>query len=200
MQQDKVGIIFMVLGVILIIGSFFFLFFGYVADTIGVENYTEEENEYWGTVFTTCCAVPFLIFGLIFIGSGYYINHKSKTMDDVTKILKAYRKIKISEVALKINKPELETEELIVKSINGERVDGYIDNKTREFIYGAPISESAGDAPKSSTKRLKKKQPKKVVKKPSTALNDYNDCKLCGRPMLYDQLNKRYFCPDCEGK
>ena len=200
MQPDKVGIIFVVLGVILIIGSFFFLFFGYVTYTIGIENQTQEENEYWGTVFTTCCAVPFLIFGLIFIGSGYYINRKSKAMDDVTKILKAYRKIKISEVALKINKPELETEELIIKSINEDSVEGYIDNKTREFIYGAPITEPARDVHRSSIKRPKKKPRKKVAKKPHVISNDYNDCKLCGRPMLYDQLNKRYFCPDCESE
>ena len=198
MKPDKVSIVLYVLGGILLLGALFSFLMSYISVTYGLEENSTWEDEYYGTLFTICCAVPFLIFGLIFIGGGYYFSVKDKPKEDVASILKAYRTISVSELALKLNKPEAETEKLVMECINEGLVKGYIDSGTGKFIseprYGAPGS------PQSDKRPVTKPRRKVPLKKTATKPDKYNDCQTCGRPMLYDHLNKRYFCPDCENE
>jgi hypothetical protein len=196
MKPDKVSMVLYVLGGILLLGALFSFLMSYISVTYGLEENSTWENEYYGTLFTLCCAVPFLIFGLIFIGGGYYFSIKDKPKDEVANVLKAYRTFRVTELADKVNRSEAETEKLVMECINEGLVKGYIDSNTGKFIseprYGAPVS------PKSAKKSGAKPRRKVPLKKAPTEPEKFNDCPTCGRPMLYDHLNKRYFCPDCD--
>lgn len=121
------------LGAILIVLGIFF-------DVLGILSFTVMPQEEGGSdvgmgiaVIGLCSAV-FLIPGIVLFAWGYKLGQKERELQKLAGYLKSYRRIKISDVATKIGKSEMETEHLIAKIVEKGLIQGYVDRTSGEFF------------------------------------------------------------------
>jgi hypothetical protein len=204
MGSEKTALALKVLGILFMIGTFIFLIISLFYFTIGLEEYSDEENQEGGYVLTTCCVLPGLILGIIFLGRAYYITGKNKPMQDLANLLRGYRVIPISEVANRIKKSDYETEHLILTCITNGYVKGYINPKTREFVLDPAVSGPVYYPPP-MPKPQPQPQPQMQMRPPPPAplklpvpdmKND--ECPSCGGLLFYSRKRNEWYCPICE--
>jgi hypothetical protein len=204
MGSDRKVAALQVFGILVLIGGIILLFMGIYYYTVGLEDYTADENENAGFMLTTCCGIPGLVLGLILLTWAYYYVGKAKPLKDITNILRGYRVIHISEVAKRINKDDYQTEQLILKCISEGYVKGYINPKTREFVldpsmgspyYQIPTQPVSHPQPLTPQRPPPSQVPAPVAKKP---LKETDECPTCGGLLFYSRRKKKWYCPVCE--
>jgi hypothetical protein len=202
MGSEKTVMALKILGFLMMIATIIVLMISVFYFTIGLEDYTDEENQEGGYVLTTCCVLPGLILGIIFLGSAYYLADKNKPMEDLANLLRGYRVIPISEVASRIKKSEYETEHLILTCITNGHVKGYINPKTREFVLdpseSGRIYYTYPMPPPQPQHYLKMRSPSSPPPKPSRSLKKNDECPSCGGLLFYSRRRKKWYCPICE--
>ena len=109
-----------------IAGLFFGFFFLLIGTLVG-------SSTGFGSMFYVCGVVG-LIPGIIFIAMLFKMKKKDEDLESLGEILQAYRRIKMSEVARKLNVNEFEAERQVAKAIDMGFVKGYIDRNTHEFF------------------------------------------------------------------
>lgn len=126
---------FYIVGIIILIGYFIVAIVGvgYLFG-FGPEDYTEEEKHDSGVSLLLICTPMLLLPGLIlfyFGWRGYRLNEQVK---DTAGMLRAYGKINLTELGIKMGKSQDEMEELIFECLEENLVQGYLDRPKREFI------------------------------------------------------------------
>jgi hypothetical protein len=201
MGSDKKVIALQILGVLVLLGAISILLMGIFYYTVGLEDYSDEENEEAGFVLTTCCGLPGLILGMMLLTGAYYFISKTKPLQELAIILRGYRVIHISEVARRISKDDYQTEQLILKCIAEGHIKGYINPKTREFMLdpsiGSPPYYTAPTPPPASPPQAYSQipPPTPIHFKP---LKKSDECPTCGGLLFYSRRKKKWYCPICE--
>ena len=174
MNKENIGLVFLTLGVLIVLAAIFLLIMGVAFLTVNIGEDSPEENRTTGIAVTAFCGTPLLIIGVVFLFLWYYFSKKAQPLKDLVPILKGYRRIKISEVAMKISKDEKLTESLILNCINDGSIKGYIDFRNKEFVVDP--SE---------------------LKSPQQMVAEYL-CRRCGQPLSYIERYKRMYCFNCK--
>jgi Zn finger protein HypA/HybF involved in hydrogenase expression len=98
------------------------------------EGYTEEEAREGGETFLFICTPIMIVPSVIFLFLGLRGRARFQAIEDVADILKAYRRIKLTDLARKMGKTELEAEKLVMKCIEENLIHGYMDRQAQEFF------------------------------------------------------------------
>ncbi len=133
MDSDVASTVAIIFGILFLLGGIFILVVGIIYFTVGVGDYSPEQNFSAG-VMMTVCATPLLIIGITLILYAHLKKKKYEILLEYANFLRAYRRIKISEFARKIGKTEFEAEKIIVKLLENKLINGYIDRRTQEFV------------------------------------------------------------------
>jgi hypothetical protein len=80
------------------------------------------------------CSPLFLIAGVLVLHAGLVQQRRMDEFRKLAAYLKAYRRIKISDLAVKMKLSEYETERSIVKCVRYHMLTGYIDRASDEFF------------------------------------------------------------------
>ena len=127
--------IFLVIGVIGILFTLLVLAVGldyYIGD--GSEDRSEEENKSTGQTFLYICTPILLIPSVIFFYIGWRWRSQYERLKDVADILKAYRRIKLPDLANKLQRTERESEKLVLECIEEGMIYGYMDRSANAFF------------------------------------------------------------------
>jgi DNA-directed RNA polymerase subunit RPC12/RpoP len=120
------------IGAILVGLGLFFVMVAIVGGTVANEDMDASSEQYFG--IAVFCTVVLMVPGFIIFAWGYKLGQKEREYERLAGYLKSYRRIKISDVATKIGKSEMETEQLIAKIVEKGLILGYIDRNSREFF------------------------------------------------------------------
>ena len=127
--------IYYVLGIVgLLIYLFLFIIGAAYLTIFQPEDYSREDSVTAGTLLISVCTPMLFLPSIIFFIIGWRGRSKFMMYEDVANVLKAYRRIKISELARKFNKPEYEAEKLVMECIERNLVNGYMDRQAQEFF------------------------------------------------------------------
>jgi DNA-directed RNA polymerase subunit RPC12/RpoP len=127
-----VGIIGFILASIVIIPGI-----GYLAG-IGPEDYTEEEMEDAGWGLLLFCA-PIVFFpSLIIFYFGWQGYRRDERLRHMAEVLKGFKRISITELSIRTDRNNDETEKDIIECLQEGMIRGHIDPKTNEFVRYQP--------------------------------------------------------------
>jgi len=189
----------------------------------GPDDYTEEEMIETGETFLFICTPSTMIPSILFLAYGLSERRKFQKLQDVADILKAYRRIKISELAQKINKTEMESEKMILECIEKELVQGYMDRMagaffTNDFLHQVRDAKHGWKCPACGAYNDKVVLPGEIAKcaycrrvqapenhqnvVPSPPQHQMttlqpNQCRWCGTPLVFVSQYNRWFCGTC---
>lgn len=131
-----------------IIGLITYLLFFMMAIAFSAGRYNEGGISYniYGEMLIFICTPTILLPSIILTYYGHRGRLKYKELTNVANYLKTYRTIKLTELASKLDKPELETKEIIKKCLKEKLVSGYLDPienvfKTNEYFNHLPESK-----------------------------------------------------------
>ena len=85
-------------------------------------------------MFFDICTPIGIIPGIICIAIGLILRNHQKRFEQIAELVRAYRRIKISELARKMGKTEFDTERILVQCIDRKLIEGYFDRNTGEFF------------------------------------------------------------------
>lgn len=132
MRNDQIILVFGILGLLfslLLVGIGLNYLYG-----SGVEDNTEQENHDAGMDMLFTCFPVFIIPSVIFFIYGYHTRMQFKEFEDVADVLKAYRRIKIADLARKLNTSEFEAEKMVLECIEHKLIHGYMDRQAGAFF------------------------------------------------------------------
>ncbi len=113
------------------IASVLFGLFWLVLGSVWVQ--TPGQDFYGYQVLLTCTPL-FLVAGVLVLYTGLKQERKMDEFRKMAAYLKAYRRIKIPDLAVKMRMSEYETERTIVKCVRYHLLSGYIDRASDEFF------------------------------------------------------------------
>ena len=131
----------LVTGSILVFGGMAIVLMGAHYHFLGLDSYTEEENREAarGLVF---CSTAFWIPGMILMAYGVKGYTHKKRLVSLATYLKLYRRIKLSDVAVKMGRPESEIEMDLLACMHKGYINGYMDRNSGEFFVEGSVSQS----------------------------------------------------------
>ncbi len=121
------GILFLFTTLLFVLASLVYAF--HLIDTVP----PEESNQYAIFLFSFCAAPVLIITALIF-HFYFKISHRFDIEEDMIGLLKLYRKIKLSTLARQLGLSRKKTEEYLLKLIDENRINAYLDRDTMEII------------------------------------------------------------------
>jgi hypothetical protein len=127
--------IYIVLGILGILFSLVVLAAGidYYFFEEETEETSEEENKNTGSTMFVCTPI-IIIPSILFFVIGYRQRQTFHSIQDVADMLKAYRRIKISKIAQKLGKSEMEAEKMVLECIEKNLIQGYMDRQEGAFF------------------------------------------------------------------
>ncbi len=127
--------VFFGIGIIGLLGYFLIAVIGvgYLAG-FGPEDYSQDQKVASGQMLLLFCTPILLVPSLIFFYFGWRGRARHEQLKDVADILKAYRRIKLSELGSRLGKTEREAEKLILECLEEKLIHGYIDPSKRVFL------------------------------------------------------------------
>jgi len=193
------------------------ILFGLLFVAVGIANVPEEGLAY-GVGAAMMGIILFSTPGLFlfFMGRKTGKEGKERYTNHVIGILRTYRRIKISNVAAKINKTVPETERLICEYVRKGLITGYVDRTTNEFFTeesldtsptyikkcpncSAPISTRAlrGESILCSycgtnLSPILGKTVKFQMQSPAPP------CPSCGKELIYTPEYQKWYCQQCK--
>jgi hypothetical protein len=135
----------LILGIIGLLLYFFFFMFA-IGFSAGQFNDSESDISIYGEILLLFCTPALLLPSIILTYFGYRSRKKYEKLQEIADLLKAYRSIKLSDLARKIGKSEQETIELINKCLKEKLVYGHLDRtemvfKTHDYVDQLPKSK-----------------------------------------------------------
>lgn len=193
------------------------IIFGLLFVAVGIAEISEEGLGY-GVGAAMMGIILFSTPGLFlfFMGRKTGEEGKERYTNQIIGILRTYRRIKISNVAAKINKTIPETERLIGECVRKGLITGYIDRTTNEFFTEESLDTPQTDIKKCpncsapiSTRALRGeiifcsycgtnisqilgKTLKSQMQLPSPP------CPSCGKELTYIPEYQRWYCYQCK--
>lgn len=104
-----------------------------------------------GVFFIYGICVPLIFFpSIICLFLGMRGRKKAKKLEQVAGMIKAYRRISISELARKLNVSEFEAENMVGEMQKKGLLDGFIDRTTGEYVTKGAMGQElkAASCPK----------------------------------------------------
>ncbi|MFW9877026.1 MAG: PCI domain-containing protein [Candidatus Thorarchaeota archaeon] len=135
----------LILGIIGLLSYFLFFMFA-IGFSAGQFNDSEGDYSFYGQMILIVCTPALLLPSIILTFFGYRSRKKYEKLQEIADLLKAYRSIKISDLARKIGKSEQEAIELINKCIKEKLVFGYLNQTENIFM----TSDYTKQVPKST--------------------------------------------------
>lgn len=167
---------------------------------------TQGTSSSYGIIIMMLCTPIFLIPGLILLCLGWREVLREKMLEDLAGYLRLHRRIKVTEIARKIGKTEMETERMIAKCTERGLIKGYVDRETNEFFTDISLQEEivvekcphCGGA---LSKRILKGETAKCdyCGKLISALDTpaQKPCPHCRSPLVFKDEYGKWFCPQC---
>jgi hypothetical protein len=100
-----------------------------------------DSGDWLGVYALWICAPVTSGVSLVLIGYGLAMRRRAQRLSEIATMLKAYRRIKISDLAQKLGVTEFEAERVIARCIELGMVEGNIDRATGEFFTPESVAE-----------------------------------------------------------
>ncbi len=121
------GVLFLFTALLLVLASLIYAL--HIIDSVS----PEESNQYAILLFSFCAA-PILIITVVIFYFYFKISHRVDIEEDIIGTLKLYRKIKLSALARQLGLSRKKTEDYLLKLIDENRINAYLDRDTMEII------------------------------------------------------------------
>ncbi|MBI5001199.1 MAG: PCI domain-containing protein [Euryarchaeota archaeon] len=98
-------------------------------------------DDWLGVYALWICAPVTSGASLVLIGYGLAMRRRARRLSEIATMLRAYRRIKISDLARKLAVTEFEAERVIARCIELGMVEGHIDRTTGEFFTPESVAQ-----------------------------------------------------------
>ena len=133
-EDDAKRIILLIFGIVFLFTTLLFVLASLVYAFHLVGSVSPEESNQYAIFLFTLCTAPVLIITVVIFYFYFKISRRVAIEEDIMGALKLYRKIKLSTLAQQIGLPPNKTEKYLLKLIDENRINAYLDRDTMEII------------------------------------------------------------------